>query len=166
MFTKTSLKNLSYTRHPVNINDVISFIRNQFSTLCKKLEIEMNIVVTVGKIEKDYTVLATNNGNSIRFFVSNIKELVALFETNSARKAWINCLIAHELFHSIAPFKRDEFKTEFEYEDYINTKTVDWINHNFPDGMFSIKQEYHRWGKYDKSGIWYTLSFGMEKEWR
>ena len=151
--------------HRVDESKLKDFIRYHFPIISKKLNhgIELELV-----LEKyDMATIATNDNDVIILYMDNVKYMISLFETRPARKAWVLLLLAHEVLHTSATLKYENFMSIRKYEDYINEEATKFLAANYKKySINSIKKEYERWGKNTNSRVWVLLSFNNIHKWK
>ena len=151
--------------HRVDESKLKDFIRYHFPIISKKLNhgIELELV-----FEKyDMATIATNDNDVIILYMDNVKYMISLFETRPARKAWVLLLLAHEVLHTSATLKYENFMSIRKYEDYINEEATKFLAANYKKySINSIKKEYERWGKNTNSRVWVLLSFNNIHKWK
>lgn len=151
--------------HRVDRSKLEDFIRYHFPIISKKLNhgIELELV-----FEKDHMArIATNDNDIVTLYMDNVEYMISLFETRPARKAWVLLLLAHEVLHTSAVLKYENFMNVRKYEEYINEEATKFLAANYKKySINSIKKEYERWGKNTDGRIWELLSFDNINEWK
>ena len=151
--------------HRVDESKLKDFIRYHFPIISKKLNYGIELELVFEKY--DMATIATNDNDVIILYMDNVKYMISLFETRPARKAWVLLLLAHEVLHTSATLKYENFMSIRKYEDYINEEATKFLAANYKKySINSIKKEYERWGKNVDSRIWVLLSFNNIHKWK